>query len=465
MSDAELVALACCDLGAIVRGRSVPAADLEQHLALGVGWVPANHALTPLGPVAEPNPFGSIGDLRLLPDPRTHAVVGAHGEHSAFDVLLCDIVETDGRPWQCCPRQFLREALAELERELGARVHASFEHEFQIARMSAGAGARGAAADGRAAGADGGAAGGGGEWPDPLPFTIEAQRLLEPFPRRAMAALAGAGLEPERFFAEYAPRQFELPVAPAEGLAAADRAVLVREVVREVARREGMRASFAPLGDPEQAGNGVHVHLSLLDGAGRPLLYDAARPGALGELGGAFAAGVLAHACALSAITAPSPVSAARLRPHRWSAGAACLARQSREALLRIPPLLELGGSDAAQQLHLEYRGADAAANPHLALGAIVRAGLDGVRRGLPPPPLLEADPAGLEGEQAERFGVGALPGTLEQALQALADDGTARSWMSPLLYEAYLSVKRAELDAAAGVELRELCERYGAIY
>jgi len=440
VSDAGLVALACCDLGAIVRGRSVPGAELEQYLAVGVGWTPANHALTPLGPVAEPNPFGSTGDLRLLPDPRTRAVVPARGEHSAFDLLLCDVVETDGRPWQCCPRQFLRGALAELERELDARVLASFEHEFQVARAA-------------------------GEGPRALPFTIEAQRLLEPFPRRAMAALARAGLEPERFFAEYAPRQFELPVAPADGLAAADRAVLVRELVRETARREGMRASFAPLSDPEQAGNGVHVHLSLLDGAGRPLLYDAARPGELSEPGGAFAAGVLAHAPALSALTAPSPVSAARLRPHRWSAGAVCLARQSREALLRIPPLLELGGHERAPQLRLEYRGADATANPYLALGAIVRAGLDGVRRGLSPPPLLEADPAALEGEQAERFGVGALPATLEQALMALAEDETARSWMPPLLYEAYLAVKRAELEAAAGVEPQELCERYGAIY
>ncbi|MGA8363387.1 MAG: hypothetical protein WB709_02585, partial [Solirubrobacteraceae bacterium] len=75
MSATDLVALVCCDLGAIVRGRSLPASDLDAHLAAGVGWVPANHALTPLGPLAEPNPFGSIGDLRLLPDLDTRACV------------------------------------------------------------------------------------------------------------------------------------------------------------------------------------------------------------------------------------------------------------------------------------------------------------------------------------------------------------------------------------------------------
>ena len=124
---------------------------------------------------------------------------------------------------------------------------------------------------------------------------------------------------------EYASHQFEIPIAPSEGLACADRAVLFREIVREVARRVGSRASFTPLLDPSEAGNGVHIHLSLLDGDGQAVLYDERRAGTLSELGGRFAAGVLLHARALSALSAPSPVSAARLAPHRWSAGAACL--------------------------------------------------------------------------------------------------------------------------------------------
>ena len=437
MSSGELIALVCCDLGAIVRGRSVFASELDEHLRTGIGWVPANHALTPLGPVAEPNPFGSTGDLRLLPDADTRVRVGGDDEHGVLELMLCDIVETDGRPWECCPRTFLREALRELERELGAHVRASFEHEFQLLLDA----------------------------PPALPFTLEGQRRVEPFATLVMGALVEAGVEPERFFAEYAPHQFEIPVAPTDGLAGADRAVVFREVVRELARRQGLRASFVPLLDPEQAGNGVHIHLNLVDAAGEPLLYDAERPACLSELGERFAAGVLAHARALSALTAPSPVSGARLQPHRWSAGAVCLAQRNREALLRIPPLVTLAGADPADQLRIEYRGADASANPHLALAAIVRAGLDGVRRRLPAPPLLECDPAQLDAEQAERFGVSALPTTLEQSLQALADDEIVRGWMTPLLYEAYVGVKRAEVDASADLELAEVCQRYAAIY
>ena len=94
-----------------------------------------------------------------------------------------------------------------------------------------------------------------------------------------MGALVEAGVEPERFFAEFATHQFEIPVAPAGGLQAADRAVVLREVVREVARRGGSRATFVPLLDPAEAGNGVHIHISLVgaDGAAAALRRRPAR--------------------------------------------------------------------------------------------------------------------------------------------------------------------------------------------
>jgi glutamine synthetase len=113
----------------------------------------------------------------------------------------------------------------------------------------------------------------------------------------------------------------------------------------------------------------------------------------------------------------------------------------------------------------LEYRGADATANPYLALGAIVRAGLDGVRAGLPAPPILDRDPAGLDAVEATRYGVGALPATLEEALDALAEDTVARAWMTPLLYQAYVAVKRFEVAASTDWDVSELCRRYAAIY
>ncbi|MEA2313475.1 MAG: glutamine synthetase [Solirubrobacteraceae bacterium] len=438
VSETELLALVCCDLAAIVRGRSLAAEQLAEHLHTGIGWVPANHALTALGPLAEPNPFGSTGDLRLLPDPATRMRVSPSAEAPALELILCDLLEIDGRPWECCPRRFLRDALADMEREFDIRVAASFEHEFQLMRDDV---------------------------PVSLPFSLEAQRRAEPFATNVMDALTQADVRPERFFPEFAAHQFEIPVAPANGLAAADRAVILREVVREVARREGMRATFVPLLNPDEAGNGVHIHISLIDAAGSSLLFDAGGAGALSEVGERFAAGILKHARALTALTAASPVSAMRLQPHRWSAGAVCLGRQNREALLRLPPLVTLAGADPAAQLRLEYRGADASANPYLALGALIRAGLEGLRAQLPAPPILEEDPAGLDAAGAERFGLGALPASLEEALGELERDEAVRAWLPPLLYDAYASVKRAELAAVSELDLADVCRRYAGVY
>jgi glutamine synthetase len=437
LSATELVALVCCDLGSIVRGRSLPTAQLGARLQAGVGWVPANMSITPLGTVAERTPFGSTGELRLLPDAETQVRVEARSGESALEFVLCDIVETDGRPWECCPRQFLRDALDELDREYGIRVMASFEHEFQL--MS--------------------------DAPPAPPFSMEAQRRVDPLGPELMRGLLQGGVQPELFFAEYAEHQFEIPVTPAAGLASADRSVVLKEIVRDISRRHGTRATFSPLLDPAGAGNGVHIHLSLTDPAGRPLLFDASRPGCLSEVAERFAAGILRHADALIALTAPSPISAIRLTPHRWSVGAVCLAQANREALLRIPAIVALADAEPASQLRLEYRGADATANPYLALGALVRAGLEGLRAQLRAPPILDRDPSVLEEADAARYRVDAMPASLEASLEALARDDTVRGWLKPLLYDAYVGVKRSELQAAEALDISELCRRYAAIY
>jgi len=429
-----LIALIHCDLGSILRCRSVPRSAFETQPTMTAGWVPSAQARPPFGPSVRPNPFGPIGDIRLRPDPATRARVAADGRSSPLDLVICDLVQIDGQPWGCCPRTFLRDALAELQRELGARLLASFEHEFQLLIDA----------------------------PAPPPLSLDAQRSIDPFPMLAMAALSEAGVEPERFVPESAPHQYEIPLAATEGTTSADRSVTLRAVVREVARRQGIRATFTPLLDPTEPGNGVHIHLSLLDHHGSHLMYDATRPGCLSELGSQFAAGILAHAGALMALTAPSPVSAARLRPGRRSAGTVCLGQRNREALLRLPPILSLDGVSATGQLRLEYRGADAAANPYLALGALVRAGLWGVRQRLSAPPIVDRDPPLLGGDTR---GVGALPETLEGSLRALSEDTDVSGHMPRALYEVYAAVKQAEIDASAGRPLDELCQRYAHIY
>jgi glutamine synthetase len=168
---------------------------------------------------------------------------------------------------------------------------------------------------------------------------------------------------------------------------------------------------------------------------------------------------VLSRASALCAITAPSRVSYLRLTPHRWSAGGAFLAEHNREAMLRMCPTPSLAGGDPRRSLHLEYRAADATANPWLALGVLVRAGIAG----------LEADDAAEvwpeSATEDQLGGVPRLPADLESALAALEADPVARGWFPDELWETYLLVRRWELAELAELDDTDACSRLSRIY
>jgi glutamine synthetase len=419
----ELVAFLYADLSGLCRGRAVPQRRLAGAMAAGVGWVPADQAITPLGPLAEPNPWGSLGDLRLVPDASTETRVALWPDVPPLHFLLCDARTPDGEPWDACPRALLRGALAALEGEHGLRLRAAFEQEFVLQGHTAA--------------------------PSP-PFSYEALRAAEPLGRELAAALRLAGLELENFLPEYGDDQFEITIAPRRALAAADAAAIVRELVRETARRHGWRATFTPIVDPAGAGSGAHVHLSFAGAA----MHDPARPGELSVPGGRFAAGVLAHLPALCAVGAPVPVSYLRLRPHRWSAGGACLAAGNREAALRIPSAVTFAGRDAAEQTRLELRVADGACSPHFLLALVVLAGLEGLRDELAP------------AEVATDFAPdGALPGSLGEALDAFERDPLVRAAVPAALREGYVAMKRLEISLVDGLTDAEACARYARAY
>jgi glutamine synthetase len=235
-------------------------------------------------------------------------------------------------------------------------------------------------------------------------------------------------------------------------------------VVREVARRNGRSSTFSPLPDPHGIGNGVHVHLCLVDDDDRNVLYDADRPGALSTLGGAFAAGLLRHLPALLAFTAPSGISFLRLTPHHWSAGTGALGYRNRECTVRICPVAEVAGGDLSRQYNLEYRGMDATASPHLGLAMLVRAGLAGIRAELDTPMLLDRDPSELEPSELAAYGAASLPATLEAALAAVEEDAVLRGWLPDELWDCYHSLKRAELAEVADCTPAEACARYASV-
>jgi glutamine synthetase len=159
----------------------------------------------------------------------------------------------------------------------------------------------------------------------------------------------------------------------------------------------------------------------------------------------AFTAGVLAAMPALTAITAPSVVSYQRLQPHRWSGPWACWGRENREAALRF--VTGMIGS-RAEAANLEVKAIDPAANPYLALGAIIAAGIDGLERERTLPEPVTDDPASLTAARRRALGIRRLPSSLGAAIRELERSSMLREAMGDVLFDAFLATRRAERAA-----------------
>jgi glutamine synthetase len=427
----ELIFAATCDISGHVRGKAFPARELPSRRVHGLGWTPTNIMISPLGPIWD-TPFGTAGDLMLLPDPSAEMHVDFDDGSAPEHLILSDLRRTDGTPWECCPREFLRRAIAALANE-GYQLLAAFEQEFVYT------GAEAFAAS---------------------PYSLAAFRQQGHFGAMLIAALRAAGLTPETFLAEYGPRQFEVTVAPAAALAAADHAIIIRELARAAAFRLGHRAIFAPMIEPDGTGNGVHIHMSLRDNEDRPRTYEEGQPYGLSAPAVSFFAGILEHLPALCAVTAPSPVSYLRLTPNRWAPTQADIAVQDRGASLRICPVF--GAADhasIADQFNVEYRPADATACPYIALAAIIFAGVEGLRHKLE----LPADAS--SGSRVTAPASRQLPRSLDAALNALERTSVASEWFGPAHFDAYLKAKRAEEANTKEFDPAALCARYAAAY
>ncbi|MET0596290.1 MAG: glutamine synthetase family protein [Mesorhizobium sp.] len=429
--------VACCtDLAGKVRGKAFPASQIDKRLRRGVGWTPTNVQITCFDLIAE-SPFGSLGDLVLLPDEAARVRVdfgdGSPPEHLA----LGDIVHTDGRPWELCTRSILKAALDRLKDVSGLTLVGAFEHEFQLRDRPPRLGDA---------------------------YTVAGFRAERRLAETVVAAARAAGLEPDTFMKEFGPDQYEVTIAPASGVAIADQATILRELVRTAASRLDREVTFTPIRDPASVGNGVHIHLSFLEGD-RPATYDPRGRNDLSEPAGRFIAGILKYLDAILAITAPSTVSYLRLTPHRWSAAFNNLGFRDREASVRICPISEVSDVDRERQFNFEFRAADAAASPHLQLAAIVHAGVQGIEEALPAPEATAEDLSLLWPDALKARGYVRLPQSLADALERFAANATVTGWFPAGFADVYAKHKRAEMAFLEGKSAEEACRLYEQVY
>ena len=420
MQREQIIFVGTSDLSGHFRGKSFPAAELNVRLERGVGFSPTNMFISAFGPI-HVTPFGSRGEVFLIPDPGTRVQVPFEGSTSEY-FYLGDIRTQEGLPWSFCPRQVLRRALERFEQETGLGFLSTFEQEFLYDGVPA------------------------EPW---YPYELHSYRRQGRFGEALLAALRQAGVIPDSFLAEFGPQQFEVTCAPAPGMRSADDAVITRELTRAVAFRLGHQVSFTPVPTPIGVSSGTHVHWSFVARDGRPTLYDESGPMNLSPQGAAFVAGLLHYLPAICAVTAPSVASYFRLRPNRWAPLRADAGVADRGAALRICPL---AGDDAAQrarQFNVEFRVADATASPYLALAMLVQAGLAGIR----------------EGRKLDGGAALPLPTSLGEALTLLAASEAAAEWLGSSLHKAYVQFKRAEIASLEGHNEEEICRRYALAY
>ena len=435
----EVVMVVTSDISGQIRGKGFPVSNLEKRLKRGMGWVPTNVQITCFNSIAE-TPYGSTGDLILVPDEKTKVRVDFEDDGPIEHFYIGDILHLDGTPWECCTRSLAKKALDNLEQETGLLLNSTFEHEFFYS---------GADKD---------------NWNG---FSLDCYRKNSMFAQVFVAALEKAGVDTDTFLPEYGPGQFETTISPSVGIRSADQSIILREMARATAARFDESVSFSPIISPDSVGNGVHIHFSFLDQEKKPATYNPGNDLELSEKAGMFCAGVLKYMPSITAIMAPGILSYQRLIPHKWSSAFNNLAVKDREAGLRICPVVKIDGTldSTASQFNIEYRAADASASPYLQLAALVRAGLQGIKDNLPMPRATKGDLSLLSEKELKDMDVERLPDSLEKALELFSGEEVIRQWFPGKFSKIYKKHKDQEIKDGKSIGIDKLyrlyCKRY----
>lgn len=404
----------------ITRGKAFRPDSLDEIMQSGIGLTQAQASVNVFDHLPAESQFQPVGEVRIRPDVNTFQVLPYLPGHAR---MLSDIETIAGEPWELCPRSLLKSFLQKLASR-GMIIRAAFENEFTILNNV------------------------NGEW-RPLEqsncFSSAAMDLASPYVLPMITALEKQGVMVEKYYPEAGHGQHEIPVRHQAGLQAADQQVVFKETVRGTALANDFRVSFMPKASPDSAGNGCHIHFSLWDAdCEQNLFYDAHNEYGLSQTARHFMAGILKHAPALMAFTAPTTNSYKRFVERCWSSCYVCWGPDNREATVRAASGFK--GQEAAT-VNLELKPSDPTCNPYLALAGIICAGLDGIENEVDPGEPVLTDPALLSPEQRQSLGMTGYPTNLNAALTSLEQDDALRVGFGESRITDYITMKRAEIE------------------
>lgn len=359
-------------------------------------------------------------DMYLKPDPDTFAIFPWRPQVGRVARLICDIYTSDGEPFEGDPRYILKKTLKKAEK-MGYSFNVGPECEFFLFQVD--------------------------ENGEPTTITHDKAGYFDLAPidlgedaRRDMClALEEMGFEIEASHHEVAHGQHEIDFKYDSALTTADNVMTFKMVVKTIAKRHGLYATFLPKPIFGINGSGMHTNQSLGKN-GKNAFYDESDKLGLSKECYSYIAGLLKHVKGFTAITNPIINSYKRLVPGYEAPVYLAWATKNRSPLIRIPASRQEG-------TRVELRNPDPACNPYLSLACMLAAGLDGIENNLTPPASVESNIYQMNGEDRMSAGIESLPSDLSEAIKLMQDDELVKATLGDHIMENYVTAKIEEWD------------------
>jgi len=384
----------------------------------------------------------SESDMYLIPDPNTFALYPWSLNSPAKTArLICDVYTPDGQPFSGDPRYALKRVVEEAAK-LDYTMYVGPEPEFFLLHLEGGRPTLNLQDR--------------GSYFDLMPVDLGEETRKE-----IVLALEAMGFQVEAAHHEVAPGQHEIDFHYADALKTADNIMTFKMVTRTIAKSFGLHATFMPKPIMGINGSGMHTHISLFKvKGGKNAFYDPADEYNLSAVARHFLAGIIEHIGAITALANPTINSYKRLVPGYEAPVNISWGRINRSALIRIP-----ASNTPEASTRLELRSPDPSANPYLAYAAILKSGLDGIKRRLEPPPPVEENIYEMSEQERKEHEMGSLPADLGEALAALKRDEVVQEALGEHILSKFLEAKYRELAEYRTIITKWEIEKYLEYY
>ena len=358
-------------------------------------------------------------DMVALPDPGTFQMIPWGPTENTVARMFCDILKPGGEPFEGDPRYILKRNLKRAA-EMGYTFYVGPELEYFYFRDSKGT--------------------------EPLDqggyFDMTSLDAAVDLRRETVLNLEEMGIGVEYSHHEAAPSQHEIDMRYTDALTMADNVMTYRLVVKEVALRHGVYATFMPKPVFGINGSGMHVHQSLFKGS-RNAFFDENDEYHLSRIARSYIAGLLKHAPELTSVTSQWVNSYKRLVPGYEAPVYLSWARCNRADLIRVPEYKP--GKEKATRI--EYRSPDPACNPYLAFSVMLAAGLDGIEKGYKAPEPVEENVYEMGEEERQRRGIDTLPASLLEAIQLTENSELVHRALGDHVFHTFIKNKKIDWD------------------